>query len=123
VILVDTSIWVDHLRHGDPALVALLQSDRVMVHPFVIGEIALGSLKKRDMIIASLQDLPQAIVVTDKEALHFIESHSLSGSGIGYVDLHLLASTRLDKGSSLWTRDKRLLEVAQRLKMATSLSA
>jgi predicted nucleic acid-binding protein len=119
VILVDTSVWVDHLRVGNQILARLLESDFALVHPFVIGELALGNLRQRQIILASLQDLPPANLATDQEVLHFIERHALAGLGIGYVDAHLLVSTRLTTGSSLWTRDKRLLRVAERLGLAS----
>ena len=118
MILVDTSVWVDHLRIGDKALAGLLESGGVLVHPFVIGELALGNLRNRQAILACLQDLPRAHAATDQEVLHFIERHALAGLGIGYVDVHLLASTQLTPGSSLWTGDKRLSAVAERLGLA-----
>lgn len=113
MILVDTSIWVDHLRHDDAALRQLLEAGRVLVHPFVIGELALGHLRQRGPILAALQDLPCVPVATDAEILIFIERHRLSGLGIGYVGVHLLASAQLASGARLWTRDKRLQTVAQ----------
>lgn len=119
MILVDTSVWVDHLRAGNKTVESLLDAGRVLAHPFVIGELALGNLRQRRTILACLQDLPQASAATDQEVLHFIERHALAGLGIGYVDAHLLASTRLTPGSSLWTRDKRLLSVAERLGVAS----
>jgi predicted nucleic acid-binding protein len=119
LILIDTSVWVDHLRVGDRTVAGLLDSNRVLAHPFVIGELALGQLRQREVILASLRDLPQAKTVTDPEVLHFIERHALTGLGIGYVDVHLLASTQLTAGSSLWTRDKRLWRVAERLGLAS----
>lgn len=115
MILVDTSIWIDHLRAGDKVLVALLDSRRVLIHPFVIGELALGNLRQRQAVLAFLRNLPQADKATDHEALQFIERHALAGLGIGYVDVHLLASTLLTAGSSLWTSDKRLSSIAERL--------
>jgi len=118
VILVDTSVWVDHLQAGNKTVAGLLDAGRVLVHPFVIGELALGNLRHRRTLLAYLQDLPQANAATDPEVLHFIEQHDLAGVGIGYVDVHLLASTCLTAGSSLWTRDKRLLSVAERLGVA-----
>ena len=122
MILVDTSVWVDHLRQGDNILVRLLASGQVLAHPFVVGELALGNLQQRKTILASLQDLPQANVATDQEVVHFIERHGLAGLGIGYIDAHLLASTQLTSGSLLWTRDKRLLRAAERLGLASKLS-
>jgi len=118
VILVDTSVWVDHLRIGDQTVVSLLELGRVLVHPFVVGELALGTLRQRHPILAALQDLPHAIAATDQEVLQFIERNALMGRGIGYVDAHLLASTQLTPGSSLWTRDKRLSAVAEGLGLA-----
>jgi predicted nucleic acid-binding protein len=123
VILADTSVWVDHLRAGDDSLARLLDSGRILAHPFIIGELALGNLRQRQTILASLQDLPRASVATDQEVMHFIERHALAGLGIGYINANLLASTRLTAGSSLWTRNKRLLRAAERLGLATKLSA
>ena len=120
MILVDTSVWVDHLRTGDRVLVDLLETGQVLAHPFVIGELALGSLRQRELVLATLQDLPRANVATDQEALHFITRHTLFGFGIGYVDAHLLASVRLTAGAALWTRDKRLHGVAERLGVAAT---
>jgi len=118
VILVDTSVWIDHLRSTDDVLAHLLDIGQVVVHPFIVGELALGSLHKRDLILQTLQDLQQAEVATEQEVLHFIARHALFGRGIGYVDAHLLAGVRLTAGISLWTRDKRLLAVAEQLGMA-----
>lgn len=112
MILVDTSVWVDHLRAPDETLTGLLEGSRVLAHPFVIGELALGCLRERDLVIGALQDLPQATVATDNEVLRFIGQHRLFGLGIGYVDAHLLAAVRLTSGASLWTRDKRLIRPA-----------
>ncbi len=112
MILVDTSIWVDHLRAGDPKLVALLQDGRVLAHPWVTGELALGHLSRRGEILGLLHNLPQATVATDVEVLTLIDNQHLFGLGIGYVDAHLLAATMLTTDSRLWTRDKRLATVA-----------
>jgi predicted nucleic acid-binding protein len=120
VILIDTSVWVDHLRHGDKLVAGLLNAGRVLAHPFVIGELGLGNLRQRQSILTSFQDLPQANLATDQEVLHFIGRYALAGLGIGYVDAHLLASIRLTGGSSLWTRDKRLSRVAERLSLASN---
>ncbi len=114
MILVDTSVWVDHLRRGDAQLVALLEANAVVMHPFVVGEIACGSLTDRSMTLDLLQHLPSAVVAEADEILGYIESKKLYGKGIGYVDVHLLASVAL-AGIKLWTRDKRLREVAQDL--------
>ena len=108
MILVDTSVWVDHLRNGDVRLADLLERGAVLMHPFVIGEISCGSLRDRSSVLQLLGDLPGAVVAEANEVLGFIERHSLHGRGIGYVDAHLLASTALNAGTRLWTRDKRL---------------
>jgi predicted nucleic acid-binding protein len=115
LILVDTSVWVDHLRSGDSQLADLLENQLVAMHPFVIGEIACGSLKKRASVFELLTELPAAVVAEVDEVLSFIERHALHGKGIGYVDAHLLASAALTDGAKLWTRDKRLLTAAQKL--------
>lgn len=115
MILVDTSVWVDHLRRGDQGLIKLLERSAVAVHPFVVGEIACGSLRDRAAILELLQDLPAAVVADSDEVLHFIERHALHGKGIGYVDVHLLASVVLTEGSSIWTRDLKLLRIASSL--------
>lgn len=117
MILVDTSVWVNHLRKSDVGLKTLLGTGQVLVHSFVIGELALGNLRQRDAILQSLQDLPQAVLAGDAEVLGFIERNALFGLGIGYVDAQLLASARLS-AALLWTRDKRLHEAAVRLGLA-----
>ncbi|HWI86113.1 MAG TPA: PIN domain-containing protein [Sphingomonas sp.] len=119
MILVDSSVWIDHLRGGDPILTDLLNVSGVLAHPFVTGELALGSFRNRDVILGALRGLPQAIVAQDPEVSHLIEQHRLFGLGIGYVDAHLLASVKLTPDASLWTRDRRLHEVAARLGVAT----
>jgi predicted nucleic acid-binding protein len=118
VVLIDTSVWVDHLRGGDEGVVRLLEAGQVLAHPFVTGELALGHLRQRREIITALHDLPQAIPATDAEVLYFIEACALAGTGIGYVDAHLVAAMRLTAGSALWTRDRRLAGVAERLGLA-----
>lgn len=115
MILVDTSVWVDHLHRGDAALAALLDRSVVLMHPFVLGELACGSLKDRAAVLELLRQLPAAEVATDGEVLHVIEQHGLHGKGIGWVDMHLLAAVLLTAGATLWTRDKRLHAVAQAL--------
>ena len=116
-MLVDTSVWIDHLRHGDADLAAALHAAQVGVHPFVAGELACGNLHSRVEVLGLLQALPQIPVATDKEVLFFIDRHSLMGRGIGYVDAHLLASTMLG-GAQLWTRDKKLHLIASELSLA-----
>jgi hypothetical protein len=115
VILVDTSVWVDHLRTGDRRLVQLLDAEQVFTHPFVIGEIALGKLPRRNLILATLRFLPKVLVAAHEEVLEFIERYQLFGSGVGYVDAHLLAAIKLTAGTGLWTRDKSLRAVAGQL--------
>lgn len=118
MILVDTSVWVDHLRRADSRLAQALEQGVVAMHPFVLGEIACGSLKDRETILTLLGDLPAAVVATGDEVLAFIEHHGLHGQGIGYVDVHLLASTALTESTTLWTRDKRLQIAAQALRLS-----
>ncbi len=115
MVLVDTSIWIDHLRAGDSDLAELLTAQQVLTHPFVIGEIMLGNLQRRGVVLEALQFLPKAVTASDQEVLHLVEREALAGLGIGYIDAHLLASTRLTPGCRLWTRDKRLRTVGQRL--------
>jgi predicted nucleic acid-binding protein len=121
VILVDSSVWVDHLRSDDRTLVHLLENAQVLVHPFVIGELALGNIRQRSNLLDRLQDLPRASVASERDVLQFIERHELFGLGIGYVDVHLLAAVRLTFNASIWTRDKRLLTVATHLGVASGL--
>lgn len=120
MILVDTSVWVDHLRTGDRVLGQLLDSGGVLGHRFVTGELALGNLRERDLVLSALRELPQATVASDDEVLHFIDRQALFGLGIGYVDAHLLAAVLLTLGAKLWTRDKRLQAAATQLGLATA---
>ena len=121
MILVDTSVWINHLRENDPALSVLLERRQVLAHPFVIGELALGSIKQRDVILGALRGLPSALVATNDEIQGYIDQHALFGLGIGYVDAHLLAATSLTPGTLLWTRDKRLRGAAARLSVDANL--
>jgi predicted nucleic acid-binding protein len=118
VILIDTSVWVDHLRGGNKVLAGLLNANAVLTHPFVVGELALGDLHQREVVLNALADLPSAGIATDAEVLHFIDRHALFGRGIGYVDVHLLAGVRLTAGATLWTNDKGLHGVAAQLGLA-----
>ena len=118
MILVDTSVWIDHLRAGDAELSALLNGSKVLMHPFVLGELACGNLRNRTEVLALLKNLPRAVVATDEEVLFFIERHALMGRGIGYVDVHLLAAVTLDGVTKIWTRDKRLRTGADALGLA-----
>ena len=96
----------------------LLNMGQVLSHPLVIGELAMGSFKRRDLLLSQLDDLPKAKVAEQDEVLHFVSRHTLFGLGIGYIDAHLLAAARLMPGTLLWTRDKRLLEIASKLRLA-----
>ena len=118
MILVDSSIWVDHLRRGLPELEALLADERVLTHPFIIGEMAMGSLRDRRAVIHDLSNLPKALVAEDDEVLRFVEDLAIYSRGIGYVDAHLLASTKLTPEATLWTRDSRFRAVAYELGLA-----
>lgn len=117
MVLVDTSVWVAHLRGGDAELGELLNDAQVACHPFVIGELACGNLKNRLEILSLLEALPIVTVAEHEEVMRFIENHKLTGRGIGYVDVHLLTSVALT-GLPLWTFDKELIEVAVDLGLA-----
>ncbi len=114
MVLVDTSIWVTHLRQGSRLLEKLLMDAEVMCHLFIIGELACGNLKNRNEIIALLQSLPMVPTIEFDEFLFFIDRNHLIGKGIGFVDVHLLASAQLT-GVALWTADKRLKSAADQL--------
>lgn len=121
MILVDTSIWVDHLRAGHATLAGLLQSDLVLTHPWVIGELALGHLSNRREVVGLLTSLPQAVVASPDEVRTLIDAHRLYALGIGYVDAQLLTATHLTRDARLWTSDRRLAAVAARLGCAVDL--
>ena len=116
MVLVDTSIWVAHLRQGLRRLENLLIDAEVICHPFIIGELACGNLKNRNEIISLLQSLPIAPTIEFEEFLFFIDRNHLMGKGIGFVDVHLLASAQL-AGVPLWTADKKLKSAADQLKL------
>ena len=113
-VLVDTSVWIDHLRRRHRRLSELLEQGQVATHPFVVGELACGNLRKRGEILGLLQALPAAPVAHHAEALHLLESAKLSGCGLGWIDIHLLASARL-AGIPLWSLDRRLAAAAGKL--------
>ncbi len=111
MILVDTSVWVEHFRSGTIGLDALLIDGQVVCHPFIIGELACGNLRNRTEILSLLQDLPMASCADDDEVIQFIDEHRLMGKGLGYIDIHLLMSSLLTR-IPLWTTDKRLHEAS-----------
>ena len=121
MFLVDTSVWIDHLRSGDDELARLLRTGLAATHPLVVGELAMGNLGAHDTILELLQALPQAVVASDDEVLAYVSHHRLFGLGIGYADAHLLASTQLTAGARLWTRDRRLRDAAGRLDLDSGL--
>lgn len=118
MIVVDTAVWIDHLRGAETRLSPLLHDDQVLVHPMVVGELACGLLRNRAEVLRLLGELPQAPVADDQEVLTFIEHHRLMGRGIGYIDAHLLAATALAASAHLWTIDQRLMKVAVDLGLA-----
>ena len=122
MILVDTSVWIRHLRSADKKLTTLLNGGEVLMHPMVVGELACGNLRNRKAILSFLGGLPRMLVANDDEVLFFIERHQLMGSGIGYVDVHLLAATALTQSARLWTHDLRLAQVASELNLADLMS-
>ena len=113
-MLVDTSVWVDHLRRRNAVLVELLEQTRVWIHPFVIGELACGNLARRAVLLSSLGELPHVPMASHAEVLSFVEARRLAERGLGWIDMHLLASATLAK-LAFWTVDRRLAAVAQEL--------
>lgn len=118
MILVDTSVWIDHLRVNETFLVRLLETGQVLTHPFVIGELALGHIRAREEVLSTLSDLPHAEVAQEAEVLRLIDRRTLFGRGIGYIDAHLLAAVRLTPEARLWTKDKKLHQLARELDLA-----
>lgn len=117
MILVDTSVWIEHLRKGSARLRSLLYNEQVLCHPFVLGELACGTLRNRQEILSTLRALPEAHVAEQEEVLRFLEARRLYGRGLGWVDAHLLASTLLT-GCALWTLDQPLRKAAAALRVA-----
>ena len=115
MILVDTSVWIDHLRKGDQTLATLLERCEVLMHPMVLGELACGGLRNRSEILHALANLPRSAAATDEEVLYFIERREVYGRGIGYVDAHLLAAVSIAPPARLWTRDRQLRSLAELL--------
>ena len=122
MILVDTSVWVDHLRNGNAALARLLESGEAFCHPFIVGELACGDLRRRTEVLALLAHLPAVPTIEHHEVLAFIDAHKLMGAGIGWIDAHLLASTLLSR-TRLWTMDRPLARAALKLGVAASRDA
>jgi predicted nucleic acid-binding protein len=114
MVLVDTSVWIDHLRKSSARLGALLEEGQVAIHPFIIGELACGNLRNRKEVLVLLHALPQTPGIDDDEILFFMEKHSLAGRGLGLIDIHLLASSQLSQ-YPLWTKDKGLKAAAKDL--------
>jgi len=119
VILVDTSVWIDHFRQGEPRLIRLLEMASVVMHPWIVGEIALGNLRNRGETLALLMEMPQLPVASTGSVLRLIGEAPLHGLGIGYVDAQLLAAAHAATDTSLWTRDRTLLSAAQTLQIAS----
>jgi hypothetical protein len=117
-MLADTSVWIDHLRHGNERFASLLAAGEVECHPFVIGELACGAMAQRREILALLEHLPRLPLAEHEEVLRFVERHRLFGRGIGWIDAHLLASTLLGR-SSIWTLDRPLAVIAGELGLTT----
>jgi predicted nucleic acid-binding protein len=118
VILADTSVWIDHLRKPRHRLQWFLDKQQVAMHPFVLGELMCGYLTRRKATIELMESMPQAVSATDVEARAYIEQHALAGRGLGYIDIHLLASTALTPVTRLWTLDVRVAKVAEELSLS-----
>jgi predicted nucleic acid-binding protein len=121
MVLVDTSVWVDHLRSNNSGLKNLLNKGHVVCHPFIVGELACGNLSNRSEILSLLQALPLATHAEHEEVMRFIENYSLMGKGIGYIDMHLIASALLTK-APIWTLDKKLKKVSFKVGLEYKLS-
>ncbi len=118
MILADTSVWINHLRRSDQQLSRLLNHNQLLMHPFVTGELAIGSLHHRDAFLQKLSELPQAEVMSADNVLQFINRHALHGVGIDYIDVHLLAAAAALPGTRMWTADRRLHAACLRLGIA-----
>ena len=118
MVLVDTSVWIDHIRFSEPELKRLLLTDRVLGHPMLSVELALGNFKRRMEVLEEIGSLPKAVAATDEEVLRFVETKKLFGRGVGYVDAHFLAAVQLTPNALLWTRDRHLHQAAQELSLA-----
>ncbi len=118
MILADTSVWIDHLRAPNERLLELLDHQQILIHPFVIGELALGSMRDRLRTMFALKLLPPAMISRDRDVVALIDNHRLHGRGIGYVDAHLLASTLITPEALIWSKDRRLMAIARELAIA-----
>jgi predicted nucleic acid-binding protein len=121
VILADTSVWIDYLRQGEPLMVEKLRQGQIVMHGMVLGELAIGNFKNRQLLLKRWKSLPMIQAATDEQVLELLETHQLMGRGIGWIDLHLLAAVSLSSNLQLWTRDKRLKTIAEDLNLASSL--
>jgi predicted nucleic acid-binding protein len=121
MILADTSVWIDYLRQGEPLMVEKLRQGQIVMHGMVLGELAIGTFKNRQLLLKRWKSLPMIQVATDEQVLELLETHQLMGRGIGWIDLHLLAAVSLGSNLQLWTRDKRLKTIAEDLNLASSL--
>jgi len=121
MILIDTSVWIDHLRKPSTRLFTLIDSSQILVHPFVTGELAMGSLHGRGRFLNELDELPQMAILTSKDVIRFVGKHRLYGTGISYIDAHLLAAAHNAEDVQLWTNDKRLHAASARLNIAATL--
>ena len=119
MILVDSSVWIEHFRFSEPMFAQFDADEQLLIHPFVLGEISLGRYENRRVLLKWLGKLMPAVQASDAEVMRLIESQPLFGKGIGYIDAHLLASVRLTSGARLWTRDRRLKAVAEEMEIAT----
>ncbi|CAM2159408.1 Ribonuclease VapC32 (plasmid) [Pararobbsia alpina] len=122
MILADTSIWIDHIRAPQPVLAHLLNDGKIIMHPIIVGELSLGSLPNRTEFLATLHDMPMATAATDEEIRYFIENAKLYSRGVGYMDVSLLTAVRLTPNARIWTRDKRLRQIASELSLDAVLS-
>ena len=118
MILVDTSVWVDHFRKSNDRLITILTTARALGHPFVVGELVIGSLHLHHPVVADMVGMPQSLVASHDEVLTFIDRHNLYRMGLSYIDAPLLAATQLTSDARLWTLDRRLHTAAQKLGLA-----
>ncbi len=118
MVLVDTSVWIDHLRSKSKPLISLLEQSQVSIHPMIIGELACGNLRHRKQLLSLWKNLPYAVEASHNEALHCLEENKLMGKGVGFIDLHLLSSTLLSPNTFLWTHDRRLQNLAESLSIS-----